>query len=140
MFSAPSGTGKSPHTGLWKKYYAADVTVINDDSPALRFTGGGVNVCGTPWSGKTSINSNVSAPLKAIVILEQKPKNSIRRLSVDEAVFRIMNEVTRPAFSNLMEITLINIEKIIQSVPVFLLGCTISREAVETVKSTVLGG
>ena len=138
MFSAPSGTGKSTHSGLWKKYYSDDVTVINDDSPALRFMPNGIKVCGTPWSGKTDINTNISAPLKAIVMLQQKPENTIRRLSVDEAVFRLMNEVTRPAYNELFEITLNNIEKIISSVPVYLLGCNISKEAVDLVKDTVL--
>ncbi len=137
MFSAPSGTGKSTHTGLWRKYYAEDVTMINDDSPVLRFNENGIKVCGTPWSGKTDINHNISVPLRAIVILWQSPENTIRRLSTDEAVFRVMNEVTRPPFDELMEVTLCNIEKILKTVPVYMLGCTISQEAVELVRKTV---
>ncbi len=137
MFSAPSGTGKSTHTGLWRKYYADDVTMVNDDSPVLRFSEEGIKLCGSPWSGKTDINHNISVPLEAIVMLWQSPENTIRKLSADEAVFRLMNEVTRPAYNELMEVTLKNIEKIIQTVPVYMLGCNISQEAVELVKNTI---
>ena len=49
IFSAPPETGKSTHTGLWKKYFADDVTIINDDSPAITLTPDGeILVNGTP--------------------------------------------------------------------------------------------
>ena len=43
-FSAVSGTGKSTHTGLWKKYYGAQVEILNDDKPAIRFKMAAVSV------------------------------------------------------------------------------------------------
>ncbi len=134
-FSAPSGTGKSTHSGLWKKYFPKDVTIINDDSPAIRTDRGDIRVYGTPWSGKTDINSNISAKLGAIVMLEQNAGNSITRISADEAVFRTLNEVSRPMFAEFMNPTLEQMEKILIKTPVFLLKCNISEEAVLTVKS-----
>ncbi len=134
-FSAPSGTGKSTHSGLWKKYFPKDVTIINDDSPAIRTDKGDITVYGTPWSGKTDINANISAKLGAIVMLEQNAVNSISRISIDEAVFRTLNEVSRPMFAEFMNPTLEQIEKILAKTPVFLLKCNISEEAVLAVKS-----
>ncbi|MFA7637592.1 MAG: hypothetical protein WCX81_07500 [Monoglobales bacterium] len=134
-FSAPSGTGKSTHTGLWKRYFPNDVTILNDDSPAIRFDEFGVGVFGTPWSGKTDINANDGAPLAAIVVLEQSPENSIDKLSVDEALFRILQEVTRPVFPDFINLTLSAVEKLLLHTPVYRLKCNISEEAVLTVKN-----
>ncbi|MBR5586878.1 MAG: hypothetical protein IKW02_02835 [Clostridia bacterium] len=134
-FSAPSGTGKSTHTGLWKKYFPEDVTVLNDDSPAIRLDGFVPGLYGTPWSGKTDINAQDSAPLEAIVILQQHPENEITRLSSDEAVFRVLQEVARPVFPEFIELVLSAVEKLIVQVPVYLLKCNISEQAVLTVKN-----
>lgn len=134
-FSAPSGTGKSTHTGLWKKYFPEEVTVLNDDSPVIRFDGVVPGLYGTPWSGKTEINTNQGAPLEAIVILEQNAGNSIKKLSADEALFEILQEVTRPVFPEFMNLTLSAVEKLLLQVPVYRLKCNISEEAVMTVKN-----
>ena len=134
-FSAPSGTGKSTHTGLWKKYFLDDVTVLNDDSPAIKFGRFAPEVYGTPWSGKTEININEGAPLEAIVFLQQHPTNEITEISSDEAVFRILQEVTRPVFPEFMELTLAAVEKLVVQTPTYLLRCNISEEAVLTVKN-----
>ncbi len=133
-FSAPSGTGKSTHTGLWKKYFPEDVTILNDDSPAIRFGGMVPGLYGTPWSGKTDINTNEAAPLEAIVILEQNPQNSIIKLSVEEALFEILQEVTRPVFPEFINLTLSAVEKLLLQTPVYRLKCNISKEAVLMVK------
>ncbi len=137
IFSAPSGTGKSTHTSLWMKYYGENTQMINDDCPAITFDKEFPYVNGTPWSGKTNINFNISAPLRAVVLLQQEPENKIQRISVDEAVFRLLHEVTRPAYKDLMNKTLANIEKIVTSTPVYLLGCTIDKEAVDLVRRII---
>ena len=58
LFSAPCGTGKSTHVGLWRQRFGDEVTVINDDKPAIVFQGDTPYLCGTPWSGKTALNNN----------------------------------------------------------------------------------
>ena len=138
VFSAPSGTGKSTHAGLWKKQYGERVGHINDDKPAIRFDGDMPIVYGTPWSGKTDTNSNIKAPLKAIVFLEQAAENRIRPLSVSDAVFHIYRETVRPFYDEALGLKVLETaERLIQSVPVFLLECTISQEAVELVKNAM---
>ena len=134
LFSAPSGTGKSTHTGLWKKYYPEETTIINDDMPAIRFIDGVPYVYGTPWSGKTDINTNIRVPLKAIVFIT-RGKNSIRRIAGAEAVWRLLDETRKPAVPELMQRNLDMLSKILSSVPAYLLSCDMSREAVETSKN-----
>lgn len=138
VFSAPSGTGKSTHAGLWKQHYGERVLRINDDKPAIRFEEGVPIVYGTPWSGKTATNANDSAPLKAIVFLKQAPENRIQPLSVADALEHIYRETVRPFYDETLGMKILDTaERLIQSVPVFLLECTISSQAVELVKNTM---
>ena len=138
VFSAPSGTGKSTHAGLWKKQYGDRVLHINDDKPAIRFDEGVPLVYGTPWSGKTDTNSNNFAPLKTIVFLKQASENRIQPLSVADALEHIYRETVRPFYDEALGMKVLDTaERLIQSVPVFLLECMISSEAVELVKNTM---
>lgn len=138
VFSAPSGTGKSTHAGLWKTYYGEDVCHINDDKPAIRFWDDRPVVYGTPWSGKTDLNTNTSAPLEAIVFLKQAPHNAIYSLSPEEAMMHIHRETVRPFYDEGLGLKVLDTtQHLIQSVPTYLLECTISREAVDLVKQTL---
>lgn len=139
VFSAPSGTGKSTHAGLWREVYGDDVVTVNDDKPAIRFTEAGQPlVYGTPWSGKTELNTNTVAPLRAIVFLERKPHNEIRRLSATEALLYMGRELALPYHDDALCETLWDTAtRLVQSVPVFLLGCTASAEAVMLVHKTL---
>lgn len=137
LFSAPSETGKSTHSGLWKKYYGDDVTLFNDDTPVIRNVDTMPIACGTPFSGKTDINENVEYPLKGIVFLKQAKENTIRKLSSVEAVIRLLNETRKPIFENLMDKHMDILNGILQKVPIYELGCTISKEAVDLVKDTL---
>ncbi|AFV05121.1 hypothetical protein [Dehalobacter sp. CF] len=133
MFSAPSGTGKSTHVKLWQKYIP-DVTVLNDDTPAIRLIDKKPIIFGTPWSGSSFINCNDSAPLEAIVLLEQSPINEIRKLTINEAIMSFMPRVMFPYFNmNYMNEALRIFEQIVLSVPVYLLKCRPDQEAVELV-------
>ncbi len=135
VFSAPSGTGKSTHTSLWAKRYGEKVTVVNDDKPAIRFVGEQPYIYGTPWSGKTDKNHNISVPLQAVVFVERASQNRIRRLSPTEALLRINNETVRPFYDAGQGIRVLDCtQKLIQTIPMYLLGCTISEDAPELVK------
>lgn len=139
IFSAPSGTGKSTHAGLWRQQYGERVCMINDDKPAIRFDAAGSPVVyGTPWSGKTDLNTNTAAPLRALVFLERQPKNAIRRLSVTESMLYIGRELAMPYHDEALGEQLWDTAaRLVQAVPVFLLSCTVSEEAVELVRRTV---
>ena len=77
LFSAPCGTGKSTHTGLWLKTFGDDAYILNDDKPALRFEDGTWYAYGTPWSGKHDISTNVRVPVAGICFLHRAKENTI---------------------------------------------------------------
>lgn len=137
LFSAPSETGKSTHTKLWKQFYQDDVALFNDDTPVIRPKGDLFFACGTPWSGKTEINENNEYPLAGIVFLKQASENTIRRLSTIEAAANMLSQTRKPVFEDLMDKHMDILREILQRVPVYEMGCTISKEAVDLVKDTL---
>ena len=124
MFLGKSGTGKSTHSSLWLKYLEGS-ELLNDDNPILRVGEDGVaRVYGSPWSGKTPCYKNDSAPVGAIVRLNQYPENRIARNSIVEAYaavypscsgFRAVKEMADGMHST--------IEKVVLSVPCYTLDC-----------------
>lgn len=138
LFTAPSGTGKSTHVRLWEKYFGDTVKVVNDDTPAIRFENDELMLCGTPWSGSSDKFENIEVPIKAIIVLEQAPQNSIRRLEVFEALPRIMPRCFLPYFDEeLMKKAYDVLEKLINRIPVYLLNCRPDKEAMELVYECV---
>lgn len=141
VFSAPCGTGKSTHTSLWQKLYGNKVQYVNDDKPALRQKDGKIYCYGTPWCGKTSLNSNVSVPLAAVVFLKRAEQNRMYKISVAEAVCYLNDQTFPSVYDNrLFKNNMSMIEKIIETVPIFMLECNISDEAVMLARDTIFGG
>jgi len=138
IFTAPSGTGKSTHVGLWEKYLGDAVSVVNDDTPVIRFREDIPMLCGTPWSGSSDKFTNIEVPVKAIVVLSQAPENRIRKLSVFEALPEVMPRCFLPYFDEkLMEKAYIVLEKLLTKVPVYSLECRPDKEAMELVYQCV---
>ena len=139
LFSAPSGTGKSTHTELWTKYFKGkDVYIINDDKPALRLMDDGkFYVFGTPWSGKTDKNENARVPLQGICFIERSEENRIRKISNLEAVNKLMWQTIRPLDTQSLDKLLSLFDKLIEQTDMYLMGCSISNEAVELAYNTM---
>lgn len=137
LFSADSGTGKSTHTSLWKKYYPSQVDIINDDTPIIRFIDGIAYVFGTPWSGKSDINENISAPLSNIVFLERGETNSLVELDFQSAFKRFISQSFIMPFIPLYHAYLATAERVLRNVKMIILKCNISKDAVDTVKTFV---
>ena len=78
LFTAPCGTGKSTHTRLWREVFGDRAVMVNDDKPFLKLTGEAVLACGSPWTGKHGIGTNVCVPLGGICILSRGRENVIR--------------------------------------------------------------
>lgn len=131
MFTAASGTGKSTHTKLWREYFGDRAIMINDDKPLLRFKEDGVYVYGTPWDGKHHISTNKSAKLAGICLLRQDKENSIRKMEPQESLTMLMNQTYRPRNAEALLKTFDYIDELINRVPMYNMGCTISEEAVE---------
>ena len=130
-FSALSGTGKSTHTGLWRQYVPGTVC-INDDTPVLRFDrDDAVYACGSPWSGKTELNTNRQVPLAAVVLLERGKENRLEPIRGAEVFARILGETRKLPFRESVEQAATLCEQLMDRVPVYSLTCDISEGAVQ---------
>ncbi len=129
LFSAKSGTGKSTHTHLWQKYLD-NVSIINDDKPAVRKINGKFYACGTPFSGKNDESENRLVPVRAIVFIERAADNSIEPITPKEAIPLFMSQTVRPYGAENMSKMLSTLSEILTQIPVFKLKCNISEEAV----------
>lgn len=139
LFSAPSGTGKSTHTGLWLEYFGDKAQIVNDDKPAIRIEKGGIYAYGTPWSGKSDLNVNGGFPIQGICVLERSETNFIEPLDEGTAVFSILNQTLRPAEPEAMGKLLSLLDTVIKRVPVWRMGCSISTEAAKMAYEAMSG-
>lgn len=137
LMTAPSGTGKSTHTWLWYKNIPG-CDLMNDDNPVVRIVEGKPVVYGTPWSGKTPCYRNIEAPVGAIVRIQQRPENEIKRLSPVQAF-----AVLLPAASSMKWDSRVyhgicdTVTAIIAKVGVYELGCLPNAEAAHLCYKTV---
>ena len=133
-FSADSGTGKSTHTALWQKLYG-DTVVINDDAPIIRIIDGKPYVYGAPWAGTTGINTNVKAPLRAIVFLERGETNAICELSTLNSLKRFFGQIRNPVTIEQMTKVMLALDSVITKGGAYLLKCNMEDDAAITVEN-----
>ena len=132
-FTGPSGVGKSTQADLWKQHYAAQI--INGDRAVLRMDAAGWNAYGSPYAGTSGIYKNDSAPLAAIILLEQAKENSLQPLTEAEAFRMIYPEVTMHRWDRaFMEKATDLYLQLLQQVPVYRLACLPTESAVQLVK------
>lgn len=132
LFCAPSGTGKTTHITLWRKYLGKSVDIINGDKPFLSFGApdAPVYVHGSPWAGKEGWNKNRSAPLRGICFISRAEENSISLVPPEKRLQLLIRQVYMPSDIKAMNKTLELMGRLISSVPVYHLHCNISEEAV----------
>ncbi len=130
LFTAPSGTGKSTHTRLWREHFGERAVMVNDDKPIVRECDGRFFVYGTPYMGQHKLGSNISAPIKAVCIIARGATNEIERLSASECISMLLNQTLMPADETLMDMLLNTLERFLESVPAYRIKCNISDEAV----------
>lgn len=137
LFTAPSGTGKSTQADLWRKYENA--TIVNGDKSMIRKKGNHYFVYGSPYAGTSGIYTNISVPIRAIVLLSQAPENKIECLNGMDAFTKIYKESTVSSWDQeyVLKFTSLLIE-LIQKIPVFHLACRPDVDAVNLLKETLL--
>ena len=120
LFSAPCGTGKSTHAGLWQQMLGDRVCRFNDDKPTLRRLDDRWYAYGTPWCGKDGINVNRKVPLAGICFLQQGNENRIRRLEPWESVPNLLSQTIRK-FKNpaKLDLMLSHLNKLVQEIPIY---------------------
>ena len=139
LFTAPSGTGKSTHTRLWRELLGERAIMINDDKPLLSVTGSGVLAYGTPYDGKHRLSSNQCVPLKAICLLERSAVNRICPVSREEAYPRLLQQAYRPQAREALVKTLTLLDRTAGTVPLYRMSCNMEPEAARLAYNTMKG-
>lgn len=114
LFTAPCGTGKSTHTRLWREVFGDRAVMVNDDKPFLKQTGDAVLACGSPWTGKHGIGTNVCVPLGGICILSRGRENLIRPAEQDKTLEFLRSQCFPPQ----------GLEKLLDRVRLWEMECT----------------
>ena len=142
-FCAKSGTGKSTHIALWKKFLGDRVTIINGDKPLIHRTYSAEEqrtsfiAYGTPWCGKENWGCRDQVTLNAVCFLTRGTTNSIRRMSDTEIIEKLFHQLLIPEEEELLALEMDMVDSLMQEVPFFLLTCDISEEAMKTAYDTL---
>ena len=145
IFTAPSGTGKSTHSRLWRELLKEhEVVMVNDDKPFLKVEEGRVTAYGSPWRGKERLGINMSAQVEAICSISQGTENVIREAMPDEMYPILFEQSFRPFDKEGTENHLHTLDVLTRSVRLYKLTCDVSPEAArlsyETMAGKVSGG
>jgi len=136
VFIGHSGAGKSTQVGLWSK--EPGVIAMNDDRIAVRVEAHGPVCYGTPWGGTADIARNHSAPLSALIVLEQAPENAIQPLTPAEAASLLTARAFLPYWDKrLMQRAFTNLNTLLANVPVYRLRCRPERAVIPLVRSVL---
>ena len=135
LFTAPSGTGKSTHIRLWKKHLGDKVKIVNGDKPFVSLEQNEEGtlfplIYGTPWAGKERWQRNCAEPLKGICFVQRGTTNTIRKMQPEECISMLFHQVYLPNDAGAVGQTLELIDLLVKNVPLYLLTCDISEEAV----------
>ena len=137
LMTAPSGTGKSTHTFLWYKNIPG-CDLMNDDNPVVRIVDGRPIIYGTPWSGKTPCYRNIQAPVGAIVRIQQRKRNEIRRMSPVESLANLLPAASSMKWDEHIYLGVCDtLSAIISSVGIYELGCLPDADAARLCYNTV---
>jgi hypothetical protein len=111
--------------------------IVNGDKPfiSLESVDGSAlitaKVYGTPWAGKEGWEKNRSAELNGICFLQRGKENKIRKLEPSECLNYLFNQVYLPKDPVALDMTLELADLLTKNVPLYLLECYISEEAVK---------
>lgn len=131
IFTAPSGTGKSTHISLWQKYLDG-VEIVNGDKPIIHFGDSEITIYSTPYAGKEGWQNHSSAKLESLCIVNRGETNEIEKVSYGEHLTETFKQIYKPYDTVATIKTLELFDRLSKEVPLFLLKCDISREAVKT--------
>lgn len=136
LFSGACGVGKTTQAELWHTFRGA--RIVNGDKTGLSFADGGLTAFGTPFSGSSRYCEDATARVAAIVMLEQAPTDTIRRLSVKEAVRTLASQMPcQKWLADDVAAILEYAELIAKRVPIYLLSCTKEESAVDLLDRTL---
>lgn len=132
-YSAHSGTGKSTHATLLRKYLGKELTSINDDKPFIRYfpEEDAFYVYGSPWNGKHRLGNNVRKKLSAITFIKRAVENRVEKAEPKKVLPLFLSQVVYPENNYLAEKMLTLIDKLFSSIPLYVLHCNKELSAAE---------
>lgn len=136
LFSAPAGTGKSTHAGLWQSSFGTPV--LNGDLALLSMNGQGPVFIPVPWCGTSGIALNETHRLGGIVFLKRGPVNSAAVLEPEDRPLRLANRLISPVWTEqMLECGLAFAEELSSRVMMWEHRCTAGAGAAECMKAAV---
>ncbi|MDY0064678.1 MAG: hypothetical protein RBS25_06370 [Bacilli bacterium] len=136
LFSAPAGVGKSTQAILWEQEEA--IRFINDDKPLIEFSNP-VQIHGSPWCGKTMLQSNTSYPLACILFIVQDKKDFVEEMTANEKIIHLIKNTHRSDNPVLQQALLNQVDQLITTARIARLHCTPTKNAVQVVKEYLNG-
>lgn len=137
LFTAPSGTGKTTQSRLWRRFRNADI--LCNDRTLVRKQDGVWYTYGYPLDGSEPVRSNAVTPLGAVVLLKQGAENNAERIHPTRAAALLMGQLViegwNPAAQNA---AVEGILSLIADVPVYLLTCTPDEKAVAALEKRLI--
>lgn len=136
LFSAPSGTGKSTHAGLWNKLHGT--AIINGDLNLITLDKDMPLVHGIPWCGTSGIFDTNTYPLGGVIFLNQGSKNRIGFPSPQRKQLLLLHRSISPSWSGVMQQRNLDVIKNITT-ETFICHyfCTKEENAVDCLKSAI---
>ena len=122
---------------MWLKHIEGS-ELLNDDNPVIVVDGQGATVYGSPWSGKTPCYKNDSARIGAFVRIKQKPENRIMREQPLQAFATLLPSMSTMKWDKrVYEGVCDSVARLVETVPLYTLGCRPDQEAAEVCHAEV---
>lgn len=136
LFSGPSGIGKSTQAALWER--SAGAQIINGDRALLDI--GRKTANGIFYSGTSGISENVTAPVRAIVLLGQGSENRVFVPSPQAAFAGVLSQCAYYDWDALSATKMTEcVARLVSDVPVLHFDCRADASAVRALQER-LGG
>lgn len=134
LFSGPSGIGKSTQAALWQRYGAAQT--VNGDRALVRPDTG--TVSGVMYAGTSGICRNVTAPLRAVVLLHQAPESRVTDIRPQEAFARVLSQCAYHQWDPASAARMTELAaRLVTNVPIRQLDCRADESAVRALEEAL---
>lgn len=136
LFSGPSGVGKSTQAALWEQL--AGARVVNGDRALVDV--GKKTANGIFYSGTSGISENVTAPVRAIVLLGQSSENRVFIPSPQAAFAGVLSQCAYYEWDVCSAEKMTEcVARLVSDVPVLRMDCLPDATAVDALRGK-LGG
>lgn len=137
LVTAPSGTGKTTHTRMWRD--RENALIINGDRCLCRKVDGKWYAYGMPWSGSSGEYINRKVLINAIVSLKQDSYNHVKSMTALEGTLCLMQRIFAPVWACDMQNSAFDIaEELGSAIPMLELYCRPDFESVDVLKEAIL--